>query len=231
MSSAKAILGGVLGRFIFRIAQVVEVSAPAPSFRRITLAGDALRDVGWQPGDKLQVFLSGVGTRAYTPMLWDAALGRTALLVYVHGASPGAAWARDAAVGDRVQLFGPRRSIATDGQTSILVFGDETSIGLVCALSQARDGAQVSAVLEASRPAEAESALRTLGVEARLVQRTASDQHLSEVGEHLRSALRAQPGALLVMTGRARAIQSLKRVLGAKAATKAYWAPGKVGLD
>ena len=231
MSSAKAILGGMLGRFIFRAAQVAELSDPAPGFRRITLEGDALRGGSWQPGDKLQVFLPAIGTRAYTPLLWDAQLGRTALLVYVHGDGPGATWARDLAVGDAVQLFGPRRSISANGAPAIVVFGDETSVGLTHALKRDRGGRQVIAVLEVSRSADCDAVLQALALEATLVQRSAADQHLGDVAEHLRAALRAQPQALLVMTGRARSIQSLKRELRAKATTKAYWAPGKVGLD
>jgi ferric-chelate reductase (NADPH) len=231
MSSAKAMLGGLLGRFIFRAAQVTEVSRPAPGFRHISFAGDALRGATWEPGDKLQVFLPEVGTRAYTPLFWDPDAGRTALLVYVHGDSPGAAWARDLASGAAVQLFGPRRSLSANHARSIVVFGDETSIGLSYALRTTRPERQVTTVLEVSRPADSDDVLRALGLEATLVQRAEADAHLGAVAGHLRAALQAQRDPLLVMTGRARAIQSVKRELRATATTKAYWALGKVGLD
>ncbi|WP_291780346.1 hypothetical protein [Luteibacter sp.] len=58
-------------------------------FRLITLGGDALKQVAWTPGDKLQLMFGGWMQRTYTPIEWDALKGRTRLLAFIHGDSPG----------------------------------------------------------------------------------------------------------------------------------------------
>ena len=75
--TAKAFVKGVIGRLVFRDATVTRAEALGPHFRRLVLGGPGLGGATWSPGDKLQVFLPGVGTRAYTPVRWDAAAGET----------------------------------------------------------------------------------------------------------------------------------------------------------
>src|SRR5689334_5321911 len=120
MASAKGLLGAVVGRFVFREAETLDVSDVADGFRLVTFGG--VRDGGWEPGDKIQVYLGTDGMRTYTPMTWGD--GRASLLLYVHGAtSPGARWAKTVAKGDRWQFFGPRRSIRVPAGPVVL-FGD-----------------------------------------------------------------------------------------------------------
>src|SRR6478735_5177515 len=106
MASGKALLGGVFGRFLFTTAQVVEKRQLSAHFLSLRVSGDALRNVEWALGDKVQVFLPGVGMRTYTPLSWDAGRGVTDFLIYAHGAGPGATWARSVHEGDAVQFFG-----------------------------------------------------------------------------------------------------------------------------
>lgn len=105
MPSAKALLGAALGRFLFREATVTRITPLGARFRLVDLEGAALREVKWTPGDKVQVFLDGVGFRTYTPMTWDAVAGTTRFLVYVHDAAyPGAGWGRAlAGAGDQAR--------------------------------------------------------------------------------------------------------------------------------
>ena len=75
-------------------------------------------------------------------------------------------------------------------------------------------------------------ALDALGLEADLVARTPGDAHLAE----LEAKLRARTARTLVLTGKAQTIQALRARLRdrppfAAQKTKAYWAPGKRGLD
>jgi hypothetical protein len=67
------------------------------------------------------------------------------------------------------------------------------------------------------------------------VLRRADDTHLPEVEQRLADALARTPRASLVLTGRAPAIQRLRTGLKARSLSahksKAYWAPGKRGLD
>ncbi|AFE05388.1 hypothetical protein COCOR_03690 [Corallococcus coralloides DSM 2259] len=236
MANAKAMLGSMLGRFLFTEAKVTQVREVSRAFRQIDCEGPALRGQGWTPGDKVQVFLPGLGMRTYTPLSWDEARGATSFLVYLHGDSPGAKWGRDVRAGDPVQFFGPRRSVALESSDApVVLFGDETSFAVAHAF---RTGAKrdVTPIFEVTRREDCAPALRELGFEGQDVERTAGDAHLTQVHERLREALRAKPGATLVMTGRAQSIQALRSRLrgdGERATpkVKAYWAVGKTGLD
>jgi ferric-chelate reductase (NADPH) len=238
MVSGQAILGAALGRFLFREVETTETRQIAPDFRRVAFAGPALRDVVWEPGDKIQVFIPGRGMRTYTPFAWDARKGSAELLVYTHGMGPGSAWGARLAVGDRWQFFGPRRSIrASELAAQVIVFGDETSFGLARALSDAKGAERVVSVFEANDAAIARDALTALDLaRTAVVARAPADVHLVETCDALIRALDAWPSASLVMTGRAQSIQLVRARLKEKGAlrggkVKAYWAVGKSGLD
>lgn len=68
-----------------------------------------------------------------------------------------------------------------------------------------------------------------------LFTRWPNDEHLGEIDQHL--AAPAASNATFVLTGKATSIQRLRRLLktlnvpSSRVMTKAYWAPGKVGLD
>lgn len=177
--------------------------------------------------------------RTYTPLAWDSARGATQLLVYLHGNSPGAEWGRDVRVGDRCQFMGPRGSLALSSlQGPVVLFGDETSFAVAHTLRNLRAGADgVEQVFEVSSGDASESVLRELHLsDSALVERAPDEGHLPTVAERLGAALKRHPGAHLVMTGRAQAIQALRARLreeGVSAAqkVKAYWSAGKRGLD
>jgi NADPH-dependent ferric siderophore reductase len=239
MASGKAILGSMLGRFLFREAQVAQVRELSPRFRWMELVGAGLRDGSWSAGDKVQVFFPGVGMRTYTPLAWDKARGATQLLVYLHGNSPGAEWGRDVRVGDRCQFMGPRGSLALEAlQGPVVLFGDETSFAVAHTLHNLRAGVGgVEQVFEVSSRADAEPVLRELQLSgSAVIERAPDEAHLPSVAERLRVALEQRPGAALVMTGRAQAIQALRSRLradgvGVTQKVKAYWSAGKSGLD
>ncbi|MBJ6760620.1 siderophore-interacting protein [Myxococcaceae bacterium JPH2] len=238
MASGKALLGSVLGRFLFRSARITEVEELAPRFRRLTCMGAGLVGVPWTPGDKVQVFLPSVGMRTYTPLSWDASTGTTRLLVYVHGDSPGARWGREAKVGDVCQFLGPRSSIDGASLTArAVLFGDETSFAVAHALRHTRRAQALRCVFEVSDPVASANVLQRLGVEhADCVPREAGDGHLELLSAQLRDALLALPEADLVLTGRAQAIQAMRarlreEGLARPGRNKAYWSEGKAGLD
>ncbi|AGC46320.1 hypothetical protein MYSTI_05032 [Myxococcus stipitatus DSM 14675] len=240
MASGKAILGGLVGRFLFREARVGRVRELSPHFRWLEVGGEDLRDVEWSPGDKVQVFLPGIGMRTYTPLVWDSMLGSTQFLVYLHGNSPGAQWGRTLKLGDRCQLFGPRDSLPLDSlEGPVVLFGDETSFAVGHTLKSAKvPSTDISRVFEVSSATESLSVLSSLDMgDACLVERRPSDAHLAEVESKLRTALQQHGRANLVLTGRAQSIQTLRARLRtspipfATQKVKAYWSEGKVGLD
>ncbi|MBX3263192.1 MAG: siderophore-interacting protein [Labilithrix sp.] len=237
MASGKSVFEAVVGRLLFREVTTLEIRDLGRSFRLVGFGGDALRSASWEAGDKIQIYLPGQGMRTYTPMTWDADRGTAELLVYIHGTSPGAEWGRRLRVGDRWQLFGPRRSIRSTGPADPLVlFGDETSFGVARALADAKRGSSVRCVFEVNDAVESKAALAELGVSGTTIERRPADAHLAATSERLLEELDALPSAALVMTGRAQSIQLVRGRLKAKRAlragkVKAYWSVGKTGLD
>ena len=219
-----------LQKIFTRSAQVLAVDDIGGSFRLVTLGGDALRAVDWTPGDKLQLMLGGWVQRTYTPIDWDAEQGRTRMLVYLHGDAPGTQWARALRVGDRCAFFGPRKSIRLAPHASpVILFGDETSLGLGAALATQ---ASIHMLFEVREQAPVQAAIERLRLPNASV---ASDAHV--VQAQMAALLRAQPDADIVLTGQAGSIQQISKLLhqhgtaAKRRQSKAYWAPGKTGLD
>jgi NADPH-dependent ferric siderophore reductase len=221
-----------------RPARVAAVETLSPHFRLVDLEGEALRNVAWTAGQKVQVSMgSGLSARTYTPMSWDADSGRTRILTFAHGDGPGSRWANGLRQGDTCQFFGPRRSLDLSGlESPVVLFGDETSFGVAAAI---RDSPQADAaihVFEVSDVAESRQVAETIGLgQATLIERIADDAHLATAeAEVLRLAA---SGGHFVLTGKASSIQRVSRALRAagvassRVKAKAYWAPGKVGLD
>lgn len=228
MPSAKGLLLSAVGKLVLRDTKVTSVVELTPTLRTITLEGAGLRDVAWTAGDKIQVLLSSLDVRTYTPIEWSA--GVTRLVVYDHGDSPGASWSRRVKAGEACRFIGPQRSLQRHAGKPAVVFGDETSIGVVTALAREPD---LTAVLEVSSPEHVTAAFAALGTTANIlcIARSAGDAHLAECAIKL-AELR---GAELMLTGRAQSIRVVQAKLKASGvrseANKAYWSVGKTGLD
>ncbi|MFZ5780250.1 MAG: siderophore-interacting protein [Pseudomonadota bacterium] len=231
-------LSRALLRLLMKRATVVATEPLADRFRLITLEGPALQGVAWTPGQKIQIAMgSAFVARTYTPLDWDAAAGRTSLLAYAHGEGPGSRWVRRVRVGDPCDLFGPRKSVdVPDARAPLALFGDETSIGLACALVRREPPRAIAWHFEVDDAPSLSPLVATLGIGgAALYPRRADDAHVTEMEAALPAPIEA--GATFVLTGKAGTLQrlrhSLKRqaVPTARVVSKAYWAPGKSGLD
>ncbi|MEN2976846.1 siderophore-interacting protein (plasmid) [Tistrella bauzanensis] len=225
-------------RWLMRPARIAAVETLAPRFRLVDLEGDALKGVVWAAGQKIQVAMgSGLSARTYTPMSWDAVRGRTRILAFSHGDGPGSRWADGLRDGDSCHILGPRRSLDLSGLGApVVLFGDETSFGLSAAVGDSPWAGGARHLFEVSDVAASRQVLDATGLgHAMVVGRAVDDTHLAVIeAEILRLAAR---GAHVVLTGGASSIQRLSRALKAVGVTssritaKAYWAPGKVGLD
>lgn len=224
-----------LTRLFLRPARVISLATLSPRFRLIDLEGVAFEGDRWSPGQKVQIKLDGgFLTRTYTPVRWDAARGVTRIVAFAHGEGPGSEWVRRTRVGDERQVFGPRRSLDLASLVApAMFFGDETSFGLVASLAP-REG--VGAVFEVGAIAESRRVLDALGVRPlALMERRTDDSHLAD----LIAAMAPGPdaGTHYVLTGKASSIREVGRALKAQGVdarrikAKAYWAPGKSGLD
>jgi NADPH-dependent ferric siderophore reductase len=224
--------GEWLTRLFFHDAEVQANEALAPGLHRITLQGPQLRGLLWSPGDKLQLKLGrGMQTRTYTPMFWDSQSGRTAVLAHALADGPGSDWARHAAPGDVLSVFGPRNSLALGElpATHRLLVGDETTLGLAAAWRPAQ------VLLEASIPTAVHMAAQALAQPVQVVARAPADAHWADLAALARSQF--TPDTWLVLAGRAATVQHLLRDFKAhgmparRIRTRAYWADGKIGMD
>lgn len=219
-------------------ATVAAIDDVADRFRLVTLEGDALQDVAWTPGQKIQIAMgSAFVARTYTPIEWDADAGRTRLLGYAHGEGPGSVWLRGLAVGDESDLFGPRTSLdARNLRGPLALFGDETSIGVAYALARQDRARSVRCYFEVSDMASAEQAGAALDLgNITIFERRGDDTHLAQMEAVLPEL--ADAGVSFALTGKAGTVQRLRHdlkrqvVASSRVVTKAYWAPGKAGLD
>ena len=231
---------GALARLFMKSATVRESRTPGERFRLVTLSGESLRGVRWTPGQKVQMALGGWVNRTYTPLSWDAAHGSTQLLLFLHGEGPGTAWGRALKVGDSCTIFGPRGSLDLNTlDRPALLFGDETSFGLAYAMRFTPQGAgDVRMVFEVTSKKVAEGVLVQLGItNADLIERRSDDSHLSEVEKIAVDHVQSRSIKSCALSGKASSIQRLNKRLRSfglssrQIQTRAYWAPGKAGLD
>lgn len=228
-------LSRALMRLLMKRATIVAGEWLADRFRLITLEGEALAGVAWAPGDKIQIAMgSAFVARTYTPIEWNAATGRACILAYAHGDGPGSRWVRTLAPGDECDLFGPRASIDLRRLPGpIAIFGDETAIGLAHAATWHDPERRVAACFEVDDIAGARQVATHLDLpDAMLFGRRPGDAHIAEMEAALPAL--AAAGATFVLAGKATTIQRLRQTLhlpAPRVATKAYWAPGKTGLD
>lgn len=229
--------GRSLMRMLMKQARVVAVEPVSESFRLITLESPEFKGIQWVPGQKVQIAMgSAFVARTFTPIEWDAAAGRTRILGYAHGHGPGSAWVREVSPGDACDVFGPRASLDVGNARMPAVIGDETSIGLACALGGQRRPATLPCLFEVKAAAPVREVIARLHLDAaELFECKENDAHLEDIQQRL--AALAATGSAFVLTGKASTIQHLRRALkdsgvaSSRVLTKAYWAPGKTGLD
>lgn len=232
------IVAKIFKKLFLRDGYVESIEALTKDFSLITLAGDGLRGVNWTPGDKVQVMTGdGFTNRTYTPISWDTPSGRMRFMAYLHGDAPGCRWIRNAHSNDVVRLLGPRNSInLPDVAASAVLFGDETSFSLAAALRGIDEANIARCVFEVDDIDQSAGALGAIGIsDAILIARLPYDDHLARVSTELTGG--ADDAARFVMTGKAGSIQAVKKALAmagignTRMTAKAYWAPGKSGLD
>jgi ferric-chelate reductase (NADPH) len=227
-----------LRSLLLRSARISKVETVAPHFRLIELWGNSLKAVNWSAGNHIQIVMgSGLAARTYTPMSWNADIGKLSILVFLHGNGPGCEWVRAAKENDPCAVTGARRSLgASSSEQPIILFGDETCFGLAVALKDTVDPENLRCVFEVSDLAESRTVLHRFGLsQAILIQRSGDNAHLEQVSSKL--AFWVTENVLLALTGNARSIQTIKKNLSTiglaprQIKVKPYWSPGKTGLN
>lgn len=231
-------LSNAFRRLLMRRATVVANEQLGGNYRRIAFEGPALAGVDWRAGQKVQIAMrEAFVTRTYTPIEWDGAAGRTTIVGYAHGSGPGSAWLRAVKPGDECDILGPRTSIDARAMAGPLaLFGDETSIGLAAAIIHQDRERSCRCHFEVEDRTSAERVVTGLGIAgAALSARVDADRHLADMEGALPELIKSDGS--FVLTGKAGTIQRLRQSLrqhgvpARRVVTKAYWAPGKIGLD
>jgi NADPH-dependent ferric siderophore reductase len=217
---------------------VAAVKTVSKNFRLIDLQGETLQGVEWASGQRLQIKVgSPLVARTFTPILFDAELGLTRILGYAHGAGPGSAWLRRIAPGDVCQMFGPRGSLDVASITGpTVLFGDETSFGLAAAMSgHGLPREDFRCFFEVTEIEEATLALQALEITPTALVKRDDETRVAATIEQLLAT--SSDATQFVLTGRAQFIQVVKKMLkqrgvsSSRVRAKAYWSPGKTGLD
>lgn len=232
-------LADLLSDVMMSSAGVTRVEALSTEVIKVELKCEAFRNVNWTPGAKLQ-FRPTRGAfqyRTYTPILWDSEEGRTAMIGYVHGHGPAADWFRHVSVGDVCEVTGPRGSIDLSEINGEAVFvGDESSLGLASAL-QTR-GAQAHYLFEATTPLALAPVLGGLGLPPQRCTVVTKESDRKTLLQAASDAAQSCTGAFdLIVSGDAATVHNVRRaardwpVKPRKVRGKAYWAPGRTGLE
>lgn len=230
----------MLKKWFLRQARVESIEEVNPKFRLITLRGDALKNATWTPGDKVQFHLGGWVMRTYTPLEWDPGEGRTRVLVYLQAEGPGTQWARTVRVGDPCAFLGPSKSVdLAQLPRPAVLFGDETSIGLACALGQPHENAEgIASLFELSQPQESLGVIEHLRISnVSVCARSIDDSHWLELQSQMRLLLASHRPVEFTLTGKSTSVQRLRNFLKLEGVStrqlrsRAYWAPGRRGLE
>lgn len=225
MPSAKGKLVRWFGSVVLRHARVMAAEDVGPGFRRLQLQGDTGTP---GPGDKLQVLLPTDDVRTYSPIAEPD--GSIVLLGVERAGGPGAAWLSTVEVGATVSFAAPRRSLTLPPGPVILV-GDETSVAVAAGFERARPGS-VHAVFQAQRPDAVEKAAQSVHLKPAHV---APREGLASVVGAVLAARALAPNATVALTGGSELVVAVRAALRERGLrdvkTKAYWIPGKTGLD
>lgn len=229
-------LSRIVRKVLMKPATVIKVERLTERYRLVTLHSPAFRTCAWHAGQKLQIAMGvGIATRTYTPADWRAADGVVRIVAGSDGDGPGGAWVAGLEAGATCDVFGPRSSLALERVTApLVVVGDATAFGLASALR--REGRLHHALFEVDDVAAARVATAHLGLDdAVLVARRTHGTHRDDIVCQLAALAPVAP--TFVLTGSAQAIQHIGRGLkgagvpGARLIAKAFWAPGKTGMD
>jgi NADPH-dependent ferric siderophore reductase len=255
MSTLSNLLSSAVEKLLFHPVTITHAETIDGHFRRVRLQGEVFKGVKWVPGQAVQFYLGNLTKRAYTPMEMGPDAGSAEFLFYLHGGGPGSAWAGSLKVGDGCKVMRPKDSLDfTNFDGRAIFFGDETSMAAAYALQSCRRAdARHRYVLEVTSAAEAKSVVDRLGLEdVTLYERTSEGEHLEGVVRKLaQSAGSDSEGSedsdktdkyegrvsQWIFTGQARSIQRVQkglRELGVevrRSKVRAYWSPGKTGMD
>jgi NADPH-dependent ferric siderophore reductase len=226
--------------YVLSVVGVVDVG---PRMRRITVGGDALAQFTALPGQDVVVHVSdghgGGVSRRYTIRHLDNAARRLDLDVVMHGHGPGATWAASVAVGDDVEVFGPRGKVLRSTAAWQLFAGDESAIPAIAEMIGALPpGIAGVALIEVSDADDEQPIAATELLDVRWIHRETTAPGESDLLDRAVSAVDlpdADRHAYLF--GESRVVRRLRDDLSRRGlqpgeiSAKGYWNVGRVAAD
>ena len=227
----------VASAHLLQVADVVDVG---PRMRRITVGGAPLASLVALPGQDVVVHVSdgqgGSVSRRYTIRNLDHAMRLLDLDVVMHGHGPGAAWAASVAVGDDVEVFGPRGKVRLADAGWQLFAGDESAIPAIAEMIAALPpGTAGTALIEVADADDEQPIVGPEQLGVRWLHRGTTPPGESELLDRAVAALDipdADRHAYLF--GESRVVRRLRDELGrrglhaAEVSAKGYWNAGRI---
>lgn len=181
----------------------------------------------FEPGSKVQLLLPSNDMRTYSPI---AELRGMMLLAWTRAGGPGSEWAAQAKVGETLPFVGPQKSLDAD-EGPVIIVGDETSLAIASAFALERP-LQAYAVIMSDAPSDVRAAAASIGLYGLDV---VPGNDLAQMIVAIQRRIVALPGASILLTGGAGLViptrEALRKAGVESIKTKAYWVPGKTGID
>ena len=109
--------------------EVVSISEPVPSVRRVRLSGPGLEAMDPKPGQDVMLAVTPTSRRRYSVRAYDAARPWVDLDFVLHGDGPAVTWASRATPGASIGVIGPLRKALVDEAAQWHLFaGDDTFV-------------------------------------------------------------------------------------------------------
>jgi NADPH-dependent ferric siderophore reductase len=236
----------------FVSCEVIEVDQVGTSARRVRLAGPALTDLAWTPGQHIRLHVQSMfsartwlgnpkdALRTYTVWDRDPEAGTISLRMHDHGGDgPGVRWARAVVPGQSATVVAPYGDFVLRTAPYHVFAGDDTAAAAIAAMTRALQGQEPTyGVLETTSADDEVGLARSGGGIERVGRPGPSSSPSPALLDAFRDLeLPDTPGAAY-LAGEARTCQALRDHLvrdrgwpRAAVKVKPFWAPGKRGLD
>ncbi|MGC4232647.1 MAG: siderophore-interacting protein [Niabella sp.] len=225
---------------MYHPVQVTNTLNLSNGLKKVRFEGD-LSKTKFTAGNVVEFRVTPTDYRHYTPSYFNSEKGICEIIFYLHNKGVGSDWANQLQTGDKVKLLGPGGKISYQHSfNSHLVFGDETSLGLmVCMREEARKNKHHFFTIAETAPAHTKWIDDFFPGYARTVESSFSSpaspaiQYLEDEGFAISINIKH---TCFYLTGRAKSIQAMRAWLLSKNVsmkqikTEPYWAEGKKGL-
>ncbi|MDJ1482895.1 FAD-binding oxidoreductase [Cytophagaceae bacterium YF14B1] len=220
----------------FPLMTVINTEYITPFVKKICFQGD-VSGMDFQIGYAIIIRVSDTEYRNYTVSYSDTEKGVVEIIVHLHGEAPGSRFMHALTTGEQIRISAPRGMKQYNPSVrQHVIIGDETSLGLAYSFLDAVKYKQHDCHFYLELDKENSAVPGLLGLDNYTVfPKNGTFQNESSVASLPVFHLDMWQDSNFVLTGNARSIQTVKRVLKQKnfrgrVLAKAYWMEGKVGL-